>query len=294
MHLGKTISDPPRAVCLPACSSVYTPTAAPAATRLSNVWGLTPSSSGSSQAVISLLTSGKWLDWCPGAAATTWSWMLRRQWRWSWTLGNSQPIVIPKPERIPHLHPGLVPCPGNHHPSESDVGITIRYLIKKSQRQMFFLWQLRKIKVATKMLVLIYTVIIERILRSVERVMAAGSNLCKTCTPPGGVQLRLRSTPLTWDINRLSLSLRVGNNHLTVQHLLVLAGLWENLIWTVSGSRKKQTTRFVRLTLADRQQLVSIKPSSSVSFLSGKHHPPLQCSVSASEHAEISTLVLEC
>ncbi len=89
----------PRAVFSPHCSSPSTQMTAHLKTPLSSSWSLqtTPHWSASSRTVTSLLTDRRLRSWLSGAVSTTWSWTCSKQWRWSWTSGET-------PLLSSHLH----------------------------------------------------------------------------------------------------------------------------------------------------------------------------------------------
>ncbi len=65
-------------------------------TLLSSSWSLqtTPLWSASFRTVMSLLTDRKLRSWLSGAVLTTWSLTHSKQWRWSWTSGET-PLLSP-------------------------------------------------------------------------------------------------------------------------------------------------------------------------------------------------------
>ncbi len=88
---GKSALELLRAVFSPHCSSPCTPTTAHLKTPLSNSWSLqtTPHWSASFRTATSLLTDRRLRSWLSGAVLTTWSLTHSKQWRWSWTSGET-------------------------------------------------------------------------------------------------------------------------------------------------------------------------------------------------------------
>ncbi len=80
----------------PHCSSLSIRTTAHLKTPLSSSWSLqiTPHWSDSSRTVTSLLTDSRIRSWWSGAVLTTGSLKRSKQWRWSWTSGET-PLLSP-------------------------------------------------------------------------------------------------------------------------------------------------------------------------------------------------------
>lgn len=92
-----------------------------------------------------------------------------------------------------------------------------------SQQMMFFLQQLRKLKQPTKVLVQFYTAIKYILTSSIsiwyavatardKEKLAAGSHLCRTCTPPGA---RIKADP--FNLGQLSVPLLSGRRFWSIQ-----------------------------------------------------------------------------
>ncbi len=122
-----------RAVFSPHCSSPCTPTTAHLKTPLSNSWSLqtTPNWSASSRTVTSLLTDRRLRSWLSGAVLTTWSLTHSKQWRWSWTSGET-PCSPPTHHHEQHCDcSGVIQVPGHHHLPGPEVGQSHRLHCKK-------------------------------------------------------------------------------------------------------------------------------------------------------------------
>ncbi len=124
---------PLRDVFSPHCSSPCTPMIAPLKTPLSSSWitQTTLQSSVSSRKATSLLkqTLDKRLSsWLSGAVLTTWSSTRSKQWRWSWTSGET-PLISPhSPSSTAQWrHSGS----WDHHLSGPEVGHSHRLHCKK-------------------------------------------------------------------------------------------------------------------------------------------------------------------
>ncbi len=88
--------EPLRAAFSPHCSSPSTRMTAHLKTPLSSSWSLqtTPHWSASFRTVTSLPTDRRLRSWLSGAVLTTWSLTRSKQWRWSWTSGET-PLLSP-------------------------------------------------------------------------------------------------------------------------------------------------------------------------------------------------------
>lgn len=132
----------------------YTPTSAPppSVCKIDQVCRATPTSLASCHTVIYLPTVGRCTSSCPVAIATTWALTPRKK-RWLQTSGRGQLHGDPYPQRLLHLHCGLLPLPWQHH-HPGLMGSDHQLPHQKTARQMmFFLRQLSKINLPIKMLV---------------------------------------------------------------------------------------------------------------------------------------------
>ncbi len=72
--------------------------------------------------VTSLLTDWRLSSWLSGAVLTTWSSTRSKQWRWSWTSGET-PCSPPTHHHEQHCkESGVIQVPGHHHLSGPKVG----------------------------------------------------------------------------------------------------------------------------------------------------------------------------
>ncbi len=116
---------------------------------------MTPQSSASSRMVTSLLTDRRLRSWLFGAVLTTWSSTRSKQWRWSWTSGET-PCSPPTHHHEQHCDcSGVIQIPGHHHlPPSWDTHIVS--IVKKAQ--------LRKFNLPQELLIQFYSAIIESVL----------------------------------------------------------------------------------------------------------------------------------
>ncbi len=116
---------------------------------------MTPQSSASSRMVTSLLTDRRLRSCLFGAVLTTWSSTRSKQWRWSWTSGET-PLLSPTHHHEQHCDcSGVIQIPGHHHlPPSWDTHIVS--IVKKAQ--------LRKFNLPQELLIQFYSAIIESVL----------------------------------------------------------------------------------------------------------------------------------
>ncbi len=123
---------------------------------------MTPHWSASFRTVTSLLTDRRLRSWLSGAVLTTWSLTRSKQWRWSWTSGET-PCSPPTHHHEQHCDcSGVIQIPGHHNFSGPEVGQYIESMMKKAQHRLYFLRQLRKFNLPQ--LIQFYSAIIESVL----------------------------------------------------------------------------------------------------------------------------------
>ncbi len=154
---------PLRDVFVPHCSSPRTPMIAPLKTPLSSSWipQTTLQSSFSSRMATSLLkqTPDKRLSsWLSGAVLTTWSSTRSKQWRWSWTSGETP---WSPPTRRHQQHSGDIQVPGIIISQDLKWDTHIDSIVKKALQRLYFLHQLRKFDLPQELLKQFYSAVIE-------------------------------------------------------------------------------------------------------------------------------------
>ncbi len=138
---------PLRDVFSPHCSSPCTPTTAPLKTPLSSSWSsqTTLQSLVLSRTVTSLLTDRRLSSWLSGAVLTTWSWTRSKQWRWSWTSGETPPSLSPLTiidSTVAAVE--IFKFLGSIISQDLKWDTHIDSIVKKAQQRLYFLRQLRK------------------------------------------------------------------------------------------------------------------------------------------------------
>ncbi len=126
-------------------------------TPLSSSWSLqtTPHLSASFRTVMSLPTDRKLRSWLSGAVLTTWSLTHSKQWRWSWTSGET-PLLSP---HSPSWTAQWLQW--SHSGSWAPPSPTI---VRKAQQRLYFIRQLRKFNLPQELLKQFYSAIIESVL----------------------------------------------------------------------------------------------------------------------------------
>ncbi len=112
---------------------LYTNMTAHLKTPLSSSWSLqtTPHWSASFRTVTSLPTDRRLRSWLSGAVLTTWSLTRSKQWRWSWTSGET-PLLSPTHHHEQHGDcSGVIQVPGHHHLPGPEVGHSHRLHCEK-------------------------------------------------------------------------------------------------------------------------------------------------------------------
>ncbi len=105
-------------------------------------------------------------SWLSGAVLTTWSLTHSKQWRWSWTSGET-PLLSPHSTSWTALwlqwsHSGSWAPPSGSQDLKWDNHIDS--IVKKAQQRLYFLRQLRKFNLPQELLKQFYSAIIESVL----------------------------------------------------------------------------------------------------------------------------------
>ncbi len=115
--------------------------------------------------VTSLLTDRRLRSWLSGAVLTTLSLTCSKQWRWSWTSGET-PLLSPT-----HHHEKYCDLSGVIHiPRRTTISQDLKWynhiesMMKKAQQRLHFLRQLRKFNLPQELLIQFYSTIIESVL----------------------------------------------------------------------------------------------------------------------------------
>ncbi len=158
---------PLRDVFSPHCSSPCTPTTAPLKTPLSSSWSsqTTLQSLVLSRTVTSLLTDRRLSSWLSGAVLTTWSWTRSKQWRWSWTSGETPPSLSPLTiidSTVAAVE--IFKFLGSIISQDLKWDTHIDSIVKKAQQRLYFLRQLRKFNLPQELLKQFYSAVIESVL----------------------------------------------------------------------------------------------------------------------------------
>ncbi len=109
-------------------------------TPLSSSWSLqtTPHWLASSRTVTSLLTDRRLRSWLSGAVLITWSSTSSKQWRWSWTSGET-PLLSPTHHHEQHCDcSGVIQVSVHHHLPGPEVGQSHRLHCKKGPAEVVF------------------------------------------------------------------------------------------------------------------------------------------------------------
>ncbi len=125
---------------------------------------MTPHWSASFRMVTSLLTDRRLKSWLSGAVLTTWSSTRSKQWRWSWTSGETPctpPLTIMNSTVTTVESFRLL---GSTISQDLKWVIHIDFIVKKAQQRLYFLRQLRKFNLPQELLKQFYSAIIESVL----------------------------------------------------------------------------------------------------------------------------------
>ncbi len=114
----------------------------------------------SSRTVTSLLTDRKLRSWLSGAVLTTWSLTRSKQWRWSWTLGETPLFSLHSPSWT------ALWLQWSHSDSWAPqfLRTCTAKKFEKGPAEAYFLRQLRKFHLPQELLIQLYTTIIESVL----------------------------------------------------------------------------------------------------------------------------------
>ncbi len=126
---------------------------------------MTPQSSASFRTVTSLLTDRRLRSWLSGAVLTTWNSTRSKQWRWSWTSGETPPALSPLT-----IMNSTVMTVESFRFLSTTISQDLKWdthivsIVKKAQQRLYFLRQLRKFNLPQELLKQFYSAIIESVL----------------------------------------------------------------------------------------------------------------------------------
>ncbi len=125
---------------------------------------MTPHWSASSRTVTSLLTDRRLRSWLSGAVLTTWSLTHSKQWRWSWTSGET-PLLSPTHHHEQHCDcSGVIQIPRHHNFSGPEVGQSHWVHCEKGPAEVVLPSPAEEVQPATGAAETVYSAIIESVL----------------------------------------------------------------------------------------------------------------------------------